>query len=241
MTLLRVTSAEALFNWLIRAHEAPFPTVYRHRQLRRRKQVYRHFLFCAKDKRCPRGTLLRTSQGRIMSSYPGSTYEQLLVGIFADFDVNEVGCLDVHQLHQAFQAAIPLLYAIPDHVCSLETTHLLMAMVDVTNEGYATMQEFFWMNDTLYKLWSSFRDFEFCGWIWHANIAAAMACVRLHVTEDELNAVLGPKDSRSWVSLDQYFHLCAISVFKKFGRQNLLRHQHYVASQSQPHAMLSFQ
>ncbi|KAL1439380.1 hypothetical protein MTO96_010392 [Rhipicephalus appendiculatus] len=150
-----------------------------------------------------------------MSSCPGSEYERFLVDVFLEADKDACGLLDVHQLSVALYETI----AYPRYrAFSLKTTTLLMAVVDLNNKGFLTMQQFFWLHQTVYRLWKSFRkyDLDNCGWIRHTDVRTAMACINLHATDHQMNEALGLIEHRTWVSLNEYVQLCSISILSSY-------------------------
>ncbi|KAH7984314.1 sorcin [Rhipicephalus sanguineus] len=150
-----------------------------------------------------------------MSSCPGSDYERYLVDVFLEADKDASGFLDVHQLRAALYETV----AYPRYrAFSLKTTSLLMAVVNLNNQGFLTMQQFFWLHQTVYRFWKAFRkyDLDNCGWIWHTDVRAVMACIRLQVTDDQMEEVLGLIEHRTWVSLEEYVQLCSISILSRY-------------------------
>uniref|UniRef100_A0A224YRE7 Uncharacterized protein n=1 Tax=Rhipicephalus zambeziensis TaxID=60191 RepID=A0A224YRE7_9ACAR len=151
-----------------------------------------------------------------MSSRPGSTYERYLVNTFLEADKDAVGLLNVRQL--SFALYDRLAYPRRRRSFSLKTTTMLMAVVDRNNRGFLSMQQFIWLHQTVYRFWKAFRkyDLDNCGWIWHTDVRAVMACIRLHVTDYQMHDVLGVIERRTWVSLEDYVQLCCLSILSRY-------------------------
>ncbi|KAL1439381.1 hypothetical protein MTO96_010393 [Rhipicephalus appendiculatus] len=180
-------------------------------------------LYCPDLKGSPgQGLQLRlneeSSQKGIMSSFPGSMYERFLVDVFIEADTNTSGVLNVVKLRAALAATITYQRY---RTISLKTAAMLMSLVDIGSRGVLNMRQFFLLHRVVNRLWTAFRlyDLNNSGWIRHSDIRAALAFdSRLQLSDQQLNAVLGYGEHRRWVSLDQYFQLCALSIISRMNR-----------------------